>query len=57
MTLVHAIYVGGMRTMNRSKLYEWLLDNECPFEWDVDEDSSTIKSVTLIFSEEDDWDE
>jgi hypothetical protein len=27
--------------MNRSKLYEWLLDNECPFEWDVDEDSST----------------
>ena len=43
--------------MNRSKLYEWLLDNECPFEWDVDEDSSTIKSVTLIFSEEDDWDE
>ena len=27
-----------------------LLDNECPFEWDVDEDSSTIKTVTLIFS-------
>ena len=23
--------------MNRSKLYEWLLDNDCPWEWDVDE--------------------
>ena len=22
--------------MNRSKLYEWLLDNDCPFEWEVD---------------------
>ena len=20
--------------MNRSKLYEWLLDNDCPFEWE-----------------------
>ena len=56
MTLVHAVYVGGMRTMNRSKLYEWLLDNECPFEWDVDEDSSTIKTVTLIFSKKE-WED
>ena len=24
-------------TMNRSKLYEWLLDNDCPFEWEVDD--------------------
>ena len=23
--------------MNRSKLYEWLLDNDCPFEWEVDD--------------------
>ena len=30
---------------------------ETSLEWDVDEDSSTIKSVTLIFSEEDNWDE
>ncbi len=22
--------------MNRSKLYEWLLDNDCPWDWDVD---------------------
>ena len=42
--------------MNRSKLYEWLLDNECPFEWDVDEDSSTIKTVTLIFSKKE-WED
>jgi hypothetical protein len=56
MTLALAIYVGGMRTMNRSKLYEWLLDNECPFEWDVDENSSTIKTVTLIFSKKE-WED
>ena len=39
--------------MNRSKLYEWLLDNECPFEWNVDEQSSDIKQVVLIFEEND----
>jgi len=37
--------------MDRSKLYEWLLDNKCPFDWDVDEKSSTDKTVNLIFSE------
>ena len=42
--------------MNRSKLYEWLLDNECPFEWDVDENSSTVKTVTLIFSKKE-WED
>ena len=41
--------------MNRSKLYEWLLEKECPFDWDVDEKSSTDKTVNLIFSEEDDY--
>ena len=38
--------------MDRSKLYEWLLDNECPFEWDVDEKLSNDETVTLIFSED-----
>ena len=23
--------------MNRSKLFEWLLENKCPFEWEVDD--------------------
>ncbi len=32
--------MGG--SMNRSKLYEWLLDNDCPFEWQTDESSSYI---------------
>ena len=31
--------------MNRSKLYEWLLDNDCPFEWNMDESSSYIDDV------------
>ena len=39
--------------MDRSKLYEWLLEKECPFEWDVDEQSSDLKKVALIFSEND----
>ena len=41
------------KPMNRSKLYEWLLDNECPFEWNVDEQSSDLKQVVLIFEEND----
>ena len=41
--------------LDRSKLYEWLLDNRCPFDWDVDEKSSTDKTVNLIFSEENEW--
>ena len=43
----------GVNKMNRSKLYEWLLDNDCPFEWDVDEKSSNNETVKLIFSEKD----
>ena len=23
-------------TIDQSKLLEWLLDNDCPFEWEVD---------------------
>ena len=38
--------------LDRSKLYEWLLDNECPYDWDVDEKSSNDETVTLIFSED-----
>ena len=56
MTSVLAAYAGGMRTMNRSKLYEWLLDNDCPFEWEVDDFHDDIKSCKLIFTE-DEWDE
>ena len=41
--------------LDRSKLFEWLLDNKCPFDGDVDEKSSTDKTVNLIFSEEDDY--
>ena len=41
--------------MDRSKLYQWLLEKECPFDWDVDEKSSTDKTVNLIFSEENEW--
>jgi hypothetical protein len=38
--------------LDRSKLYEWLLDNNCPFDWDVNEKSSDLKSVTLTFTED-----
>ena len=31
--------------MNRSKLYEWLLDNNCPFEWSTDNSSAYINDV------------
>tara|TARA_B100000886_G_scaffold312993_1_gene249326 strand:- start:383 stop:514 length:132 start_codon:yes stop_codon:yes gene_type:complete len=23
--------------MDHEKLYDWLLDNDCPFEWEVDD--------------------
>ena len=36
--------------MNRSKLYEWLLDNDCPFDWMVDDNGWVEDTVTLIFS-------
>ena len=35
--------------MNRSKLYEWLLDNDCPWDWHVDEFFATKGAVQLIF--------
>ena len=35
-----------------SAAFEWLLDNECPYDWDVDEKSSNDETVTLIFSED-----
>jgi len=39
--------------MNRSKLYEWLLDNDCPWEFDVKQtlDSWETDKVTLVFSD------
>ena len=37
--------------MNRSKLYEWLLDNDCPFEWEVEEFADIDDQVTLIFTD------
>ena len=41
-----------MRRMNRSKLYEWLLDNDCPFEWETDEGAADfLNTCTLIFSD------
>ena len=43
---------GQTMRLDRSKLFEWLLDNECPYDWDVDEKSSNDETVTLIFSED-----
>ena len=42
-----------MSRLDRSKLFEWLLDNECPYDWDVDEKSSNDETVPLIFTEDD----
>ena len=28
--------------MNRSKLFEWLCDNDCPWEWEASLDLSSI---------------
>ena len=38
--------------MDRSKLYEWLLDNDCRFEWDVDDEWNSNDSVKLKFWKE-----
>ena len=41
--------------MNRSKLYEWLLNNDCPWDWEACDDmDEALDSVTIIFTEEDD---
>ena len=38
--------------MNRSKLYEWLLDNDCPWNFDTDEgEADFLGTCTLVFSE------
>ena len=38
--------------MNRSKLYEWLLDNDCPWEWSTqDYVDESYNTVTLIFTD------
>ena len=36
--------------MNRSKLYEWLLDNNCPWEWEPVEDNK-LNAVTIVFAD------
>ena len=33
--------------MNRSKLYEWLLDNDCPFEWEVAEEDEYFSAKVV----------
>ena len=38
--------------MNRSKLYEWLLDNDCPWEWEVDDNYLGV-GVKLLFYTQD----
>jgi len=39
--------------MNRSKLYEWLLDNDCPWDFIVDDTWKPTESVRLTFLEKD----
>ena len=48
--------------MNQSKLYEWLLDNDCPFDFDFVDEDECISSrnqwdgkCTLIFSDKDSY--
>ena len=36
--------------MNRSKLYEWLLHNNCPWEWEPVEDNK-LNAVTIVFAD------
>ena len=31
--------------MNRSKLYEWLLDNDCPWDFDTDEGEADFHKI------------
>lgn len=38
------------QSFNRSKLFEWLLDNDCPFEWETDDTKDALDSVTLKFT-------
>ena len=38
--------------MDRSKVLEWLLDNDCPFEWDVDDKGDSKDSIKIKFWKE-----
>lgn len=42
--------------MNHSKLYEWLLDNDCPFEWETVDSRMTETSCTLVFTDQEEKD-
>ena len=39
--------------MDRSKLFEWLMENDCPFEWEVDYSHDEAESCKLIFTKDD----
>ncbi len=44
--------MGG--SMNRSKLYEWLLDNDCPWDFDDAPDlglEQSLNETTLVFTD------
>lgn len=38
--------------MNQSKLLEWLLENDCPFEWRVDDYFAAKGAVQIVFYQE-----
>ena len=43
--------------MNRSKLYEWLLDNDCPWDFELDDSSSYVdcpREFPILFSNKED---
>ena len=40
--------------MNQSKLYEWLLDNDCPWDFQLDESSyylEYLQELPILFSD------
>jgi hypothetical protein len=38
--------------MNRYQIYQWLLDNDCPWDFEVDEGKANfLGTCTLVFSE------
>ena len=37
--------------MNHFKLYEWLVDNDCPFEWETVDFQMTPTSCTVLFTD------
>lgn len=43
--------------MNRSQVSEWLLDNDCPWDFDVVDSWWTPHSCTLVFSNKEEEDE